>query len=291
VGEKSGDQPGSLAAEACEAAPVDPQQVADAARVELVEKLARGEGEGAFLVRTSDGGRAVLKIVGGEAPYRPMMEALRARGYPAPAVLDAGRAGDVHYEIMELVAGVPLEAPTLVQVRQLLTCNALQGDVGSVGRGPFIEEMMLSLVDGLDGYCRHASLRAHEPELLDRLRRIGEAAGSVEVAGDDVVHYDFSPYNILADGDVITGVVDWQGATSGDAAFDLVTLAYYTYDGAAHAALVDAALARTDPRAVRLYAAHMVLRQVDWSLRHHDALAARWHRDLGVALLAEVGAG
>ena len=69
-----------------------------------------------------------------------------------------------------------------------------------------------------------------------------------------------------------------SAATSGDAAFDLVTLAYYTYDPILHIAILDAARARTDPRALALYAAHMVLRQVDWSLHYHDAAAVRYDR-------------
>jgi aminoglycoside phosphotransferase (APT) family kinase protein len=181
---------------------------------------------------------------------------------------------------------------TLEHIHQLLAYNELQRDVGLEGRGPFIDEMRRSLVDGFDGYCEHAALRARDPALLDRLQRIADATNTVDVPADDVVHYDFSPYNILADGDTITGVVDWQGATSGDATVDLVTLAYYTYDRAAHDALLDAARQRTHPAALRLYAAHMVLRQVDWVLRHdHDDAAVHWHRDFGVAMLDALGAG
>jgi aminoglycoside phosphotransferase (APT) family kinase protein len=65
----------------------------------------------------------------------------------------------------------------------------------------------------------------------------------------------------------ITGVIDFQGATSGDATFDLVTAALYNFDTEVRAAGLAEARRRTDPRAVALYAAHIVLRQVDWSLR------------------------
>jgi hypothetical protein len=70
-----------------------------------------------------------------------------------------------------------------------------------------------------------------------------------------------------------------------------VTLALYTYDTGARAQLLAGARARTDPRALPLYAAHMVLRQVDWSYRHHDATAVQWFTDLGTALLDAVGGG
>jgi hypothetical protein len=42
---------------------------------------------------------------------------------------------------------------------------------------------------------------------------------------------------------------------------------------------------RTPPRALALYAAHMVLRQVDWSLRHHGPAEAEWFMGIGNALL------
>ncbi len=46
------------------------------------------------------------------------------------------------------------------------------------------------------------------------------------MAGDDVVHLDFHPGNLLASNGIITGVVDWDGAARGHRAFDLVTLRF-----------------------------------------------------------------
>ena len=102
---------------------------------------------------------------------------------------------------------------------------------------------------------------------------------------------DLAPHNTLVDGDRITGVIDWEGSTTGDAAFDLVTHALYTFDVGLRDALLDAARARTDADALPLYAAHMVLRQVDWSIRFHDPAAGAWSIGIGTALLDAVGAG
>jgi hypothetical protein len=55
--------------------------------------------------------------------------------------------------------------------------------------------------------------------------------------------------------------------------------------------LLTAAANRTDTRILPLYAAHMVLRQVSWSLRNADDFTIRWWLDLGTALLDAVGAG
>jgi aminoglycoside phosphotransferase (APT) family kinase protein len=154
--------------------------------------------------------------------------------------------------------------------------------------------MVTSIVDGRTGYCEHGALRVYSPEtraLLDRLRAIAHAHADVDVdvAIDDVVHMDFHTANMLAIDHRITGVIDWEGSTSGDAAFDLVTQALYTPD--LRTELLDAARARTDPHALPLYAAHMVLRQVDWSLRHHNAAQVRRYLDEGVALLAATASG
>ena len=65
----------------------------------------------------------------------------------------------------------------------------------------------------------------------------------------------------------ITGVLDWDGVRVGDAAFDLATPLFYAYDK--QPALGERGLARTTPGAFAVYLAHLILRQVDWSLRLH----------------------
>jgi Phosphotransferase enzyme family len=279
----------------CEADPVEPTELATVVGVEFIGRLAHGEGTGAYEVRTGDGTRAVLKLYTGDVldlgSPPGLTEALRARGYPAPATLETGAVGGTVYEIQELAPGAPVENLPAALVPNVLELIALQRDVGSTGRRPWVDDMVTSVLDGRTGYCEHAAMAAHSDrtrDLLDRLRRIADGARNVQVPHTDVVHFDFSPYNILASGDRITAVVDWNGATSGDAAFDLVTLASYTYDFAVRDELLAAAAASTDPGALALYAAHMVLRQVDWSLRHDDAGTVEWFLGIGSALLAKV---
>ena len=81
-------------------------------------------------------------------------------------------------------------------------------------------------------------------------------------------------------------LLPWQGSTgSTDRALDLATLLFYLYD---HDDIRDLPRARllelAGSQAARAYLAHMVLRQVDWSLRHHPA-AAITRRHLGLARL------
>jgi hypothetical protein len=269
---------------------VEAAEVAAAIGVELIGKLAHGEGAGAYEVLLPDRTRAVLKFDAREsldfAHSIKFADPLRMRRYPAPASLALGAVERTHYDLTELMPGQAIEQISTGHVPQLVALNDLQRDVGLTGRGPWLTEMVTSLTDGCVGYCELGPLGAHDPSLLGRLQEIANQSRDLDVPNRDVVHFDFSPYNILAEGDRIT--VDWQGATSGDAAFDLVTLAYYTYDFALRDELLDAARVRTEPRALRLYAAHMVLRQVDWSLRHHDDTAVWWHTGIGEALLDAV---
>lgn len=99
------------------------------------------------------------------------------------------------------------------------------------------------------------------------------------------------PANLLSDGTAITGVIDINPPVlAGDRAFDLATLLFYVYD---HNDLRDLLRARllelAGPRAACAYLAHMVLRQVDWSLRHHPAAAAtRRHLRLAKLIISDI---
>ena len=68
-------------------------------------------------------------------------------------------------------------------------------------------------------------------DLIPVLRRIGDHCGAAIPAGEDFVHYNFTPANLLSDGTAITGVIDINPPVlAGDRAFDLATLLVYLYD-------------------------------------------------------------
>lgn len=70
-------------------------------------------------------------------------------------------------------------------------------------------------------------------------------------------------------------VIDWEGCRTGDAAFDLVTLTFglsvARVSAQARARVWGEVCRRTDMNTRQAYAAHMALRQVDWSIRHRTA--------------------
>jgi Ser/Thr protein kinase RdoA (MazF antagonist) len=131
------------------------------------------------------------------------------------------------------------------------------------------------LLESGPGFCLHESLERYDDRtrrLLDRVREVGrdEPGG---MTGDDLVHLDFHTGNVLVDehGE-LTGIVDWDGIGRGDRRFGLVTLRFD-----AHVRLAGTDLTWFDelldhvlsPAELRLYWAHMSLRLVDWSNRHH----------------------
>lgn len=166
-------------------------------------------------------------------------------------------------------------------VRALLALNAVQrGALAAAGGSP----ADLHLEGDGPGFCLHEPLRRHSRAsraLLDRVHEVGRGTPPDVFHGDDAVHLDFHPGNVLTvpgSPDRVAGVVDWTGARAGDCGLDLVTLGFaLDHDGSSAAARVEVLeriRAEVDPEARRAFAAHMALRQVDWAIRHHGPAAA-----------------
>ena len=259
-------------------------------------RTARAPGRTPFAL--ADGTDAVLKVHGGSTATpttTSSCDCAAARGYPMPIVRRAGTSLDGRfYELQRHVAGEPVE----------------QTDGRAPARRCGARRDASSARSGLAR--RHVARRHGQQRDVDGRRRLLRARGDARAlrrdaraarppaahrrqstrcrrADRDVVHYDFSPYNILADGDRITGVVDWGGVTPRRRRLrprDARVL-HLRLRGARRAARRRPAAHR--PRALALYAAHMVLRQVDWSLRHRP-VDVDWFVGIGSALLA-VGDG
>jgi aminoglycoside phosphotransferase (APT) family kinase protein len=86
----------------------------------------------------------------------------------------------------------------------------------------------------------------------------------------DVVHWDFTPANVLGLDGEVTGVIDWGGTCSGDRLFDLAT---WHYD-AADDVLRDYVVERAGEGTMAVYLAHLAIRQAGWSVRHHSRAVA-----------------
>jgi hypothetical protein len=245
-----------------------------------------------------------------------MTARLRARGYPAPRLRATGQlggpgpdnpgsgrpgSGSPGFWVQERLPGRALGLaggdPDCAALSRLLPVlfrlNDAQAGLGD-GGPDWRNLITTTLLGGGDGYCLHSTMAARPDtrELLAAVRGIGASSGPAIPPGVDFTHFDFHFLNLLSDGAAITGVVDINPPPlAGDRAFDLATLVFYVYD---HDELRRRILARlfglAGRQAARAYLAHMVLRQVEWSVRHYpSAPATRRHLRLAQLILGDIG--
>ncbi len=201
-------------------------------------RFAGGE-QGAHAIVDPDGTRFVLKWHAG-AGYldqfrngRTATEDLAARGYPVPRYRDVGVVDATAYTIQSLLPGTPMGTLDARYLPHLLRLNDLQVDPAPLPSRGWPGLIVYSVLHGFHEYCVLDSLRHHSAvtsELLDRLQAMVRALADTECPANDVVHFDFTASNILTHEGEISGVIDWDGVTVGDRAFDLTTLLFYAGD-------------------------------------------------------------
>lgn len=263
----------------------------------LLEKYPDGE-QGAFAVTDHLGKRWVLKWAPGVRNVPWMQEAktvtdrLRHLGYPAPRYLLIEGIPEGIYSIQSALPGSPLHTLTPTLLSRLFELNELQVGQAISGWKDWHQEVIDTVLLGGDGYCLHASLQQESQrtaDLLQTLQALVMAHQDEPHRRNDIVHGDFQHANILMQDEQISGVVDWDGFGAGDCTFDLATLLFYSYD------LVDVreqlwnyALERASLKLLSIYLAHLILRQVDWSLRYYDYATRERYITRGQMLLQEI---
>jgi hypothetical protein len=258
-------------------------QLAEETGVRLVVEGPCSGGEvGAAFVRWSDGRRSVLKWRPGTrlddllAGPIAVSEAVRAAGAPVPETQLAVQLGSAIATLQELLPGAPITQLDSIGLDQALAFNELQA--GLLANRPDIPSLALFLREDGPGFCLHGPLRAHDrrtARLDDWITAVGlEYPGPLR--GDDAVHVDFHPGNLLAVDGTITGIIDWDGAGRGDRRLDLVTLRFGIHGNKPDPTVVarlDAILDEFPDDVLRPLWAHMSLRMVDWAIRHFTPAA------------------
>ena len=237
-----------------------------------------GESHSAYLLEDRNGKRCILKF-GYGVEFNPEFAAsvttrLRVLGYPAPAYAEIGEHNRWTYAVQEQLPGVP--------ARQEIFTHSILDEAIELSRmhqlreppnDDWHAELCRSVLVGYENYCRVDSLRTHSAEtlrVLDAAQQAAAAPRDNSSPTGDIVHWDFNQGNVLIAGEHITGVIDWEGVRVGDACFDLVTLLFYGYrDARVRTRLLRELCERSSGSAIRLYAAHMIVRQIDWSIRNH----------------------
>lgn len=272
----------------------------------LVQRFGTGE-QGANRLSDQSGAGFVLKWqpgargLGRLPAVVPALDPLRAAGYPIPRYVAYGvlKAPRGRYSVQEMLPGQPFWGAGEAIIAQVLVLNDLQAGrathllarpgsphTGSGSTGtrvrtvfPLWQDLVPRLtLRGGSGYCQLTAMRCYSPATAALLTCVQEyvrthAGRLADAPSGDAVHGDFSGPNILVDGGRISGVVDWEGLTPGDRAFDLATLlfyeGYYANVPATRQRLWAHALELADATTLGLYLCHMVHRQTDWSVRHH----------------------
>ena len=240
----------------------------------LVGRYAGGEW-GAARLADGSGRSFVLK---GPTPTPPTAiaattAALRRAGYPAPEYVVVGD----DYSVQEELAGTPLRSfdPLDAAIADvLLELNELQAGRAVVEPHDWPRALVHSVLVGEESYMVLETLRAHSDHARRLLARCQEMvrryAGDSDTT-DDVVHWDFHPANTLVAGGRVTGVIDWDGTTSGDRLFDLATLLYYTPDERRIRRYV---VDRVGAGVLAAFHAHVCIREAEWCIRLHPPATA-----------------
>jgi hypothetical protein len=180
------------------------------------------------------------------------------------------------FVLQEFLLGQPVHTFNEATVERLLELHrrriglARPEDV-SVWPNPLIE----TLLRGGTDYCLHSSLRDYDgrtASLLHRIIEIGRGAQAEDLRGGDIVHWDLHAGNLLQIDGRLSGIVDNDFVTVGDAAFDLATLAVSACQTqctpGVREQLFEIAIESLDEARRSVYVGHLLLRVLDWAIRH-----------------------
>jgi hypothetical protein len=242
----------------------------------ILEGPCPGGEVGAAYVRWPDGRRSVLTE--GRSRAGPLLDLARGAGVPTARYELSAHVDGARIVVQQRLPGAPPDTLDAGLVHHMLVLNERLGGL-LIDRWDVAPVELYLTGDG-PGFCLHDPLKSHSARtarLLDWVHEVGRDAPDLDEHAD-LVHLDYHPGNVLVSGERITGVIDWDGALRGDRHLDLVTLRFHLSGHAPHLlGPVDARLATLPAERRRAYWAHMSLRQVDWSIRHHDAATVdRW---------------
>ena len=249
---------------------------------ELIGRLPGGE-SGAHEVRGSDGSRWVAKWdlkPGTQSDRRAALgltDRLRLEaGWPVPVQWSVESEACL-FVVQEFLPGNPLQIFNEASLDRLLELHERRLGLARPEDGsPWPTHLIQTLLRGGDDYCLHSSLRMYDArtaKLLDRIIEIGREVQAKELPGHDIVHWDLHAGNLLQTEGRLSGIVDNDFVTVGDAAFDLALLAVSATETecapGVREQLFELTAGSLDEARRGAYFGHLILRVLDWAIRRH----------------------
>jgi hypothetical protein len=201
--------------------------------IELARWEAAGEGQGrTAFAETTEGREVVVKWFPGQrepvADKIAVCEALRGRGYPAPATVAHGAVGDRGQGwIQERLPGEPCHGGLdRALLEQVMAAIELQADAAPPGAEPW-SYVGAVVFEGEEGWWQKARARGSEAAAMcDRLDRWVRELPRPQ-PHRDLVHLDLNFTNLLVKDGKLTGIVDLDHLGGpDDRSVDLVTLVF-----------------------------------------------------------------
>lgn len=253
-----------------------------------------GETNGAVYVRWPTGQESVLTRSRASLTdlerTRQVLALAQSRGLPVPRYELIIPLDDGHIIVQERLPGSTVKCIDGTQLESMLALN----------------DRFAGLLAGRDG-VPVPELRLQDPVWRESLRRYSKRSrqvlaaidriDDVAIVGDDLVHLDFHPENVLFDDDgSVTGVVDWDGgAARGDRRFALIKFRFELAWGTLYLPTDPVVVEQLDrqldatipPDLLRRYWSHWSLRMLDWTIRGLQAPEAdiELHIDLALSRL------
>jgi hygromycin-B 4-O-kinase len=217
---------------------------------------------------------------------------------PIPEVFSCGQIDENHaFCITPLMPGTTLQDTDSATIHGLASevewvLNAIHaldpgettgfGSFDQYGTGAFSSWrafLAQPLEEQLDPGEAQIDRRRHR-NALRHLERLIDACPDTR----QLVHGDFGSNNVLTDGNVITGVLDWESALFGDPLYDQANILYWAPWLACMRILADRLtrlpVYRDDPGTrtrLHCYQLHIGVRELTGSVREGDSRMLRWH--------------
>jgi hypothetical protein len=265
----------------------------------LLDRYATGE-QGAYALANATGDRFVLKWAADRSVLtryqraQQITDRLRALGYPAPQHVLVGCTTNAAYAIQRALPGQPMEQLPPALVADFLMLNERQRDQARLERLTWPEPVVHPVLFGGDGFCLLEPMQTYSTitaEMLQAVQTIVRRSADQIAPQADIVHYDCNPANVLADAAAMSGIIDWDGWCAGDRIFDVATMLFYSYtDLAVRNQLWQTIVEQSGPASGAVYLAHLIHRQVEWSIRYHPPETIERWLMLATTILGDLAA-